>query len=101
MHFRPWIAGALLVAGLAAGCAKDVTKDIEKLADRACACAEKKDTACAKQTLDDLVKLAQDNQEARGDEAKAKADGARMMRCVSEAGVSADDMMQAVRKLQQ
>src|SRR4051794_40403328 len=49
------------------GCARDATLALERFADRACACADKQDTSCAQAVVDDLVKFASQNKNARGD----------------------------------
>jgi hypothetical protein len=71
----------LLGTVLAAGCAKDVTKELEEFADRACAC---KDKACGKAVVDDLLKLADDNKNVKGDEAKSAAAARKMGECLTK-----------------
>ena len=72
----------LLAIVLAVGC-HDASKDIEALADRACAC---KDKACADKVIDDLVEFAKNNKNAKGDEDKAAKAAQRMMECAVKAG---------------
>ena len=89
----------ILLGSLFIGCAKDVTKDIEDLADRACACAEKKDAACGKAVVTDLVKLAENNKNAKGDESKAAAAARRMGECLIKSGMDPQELMTALQKL--
>ena len=90
---------SLLFIGLvaASGCKKDVTKDIESLADRACAC---KDAACAEQVVDDLVALAENNRKARGDEDRAAAAARRLGECVMNAGMDREKFVTKMKRLQ-
>jgi hypothetical protein len=85
---------AALVASV--GC-HDASKDIEKFADRACACA--KDAACGEKVLNDFSAWAKDNKNARGDEDKAKAAGERLFKCVIESGVSVDKLQAAIKDM--
>jgi hypothetical protein len=78
-----------LVCVFGIGCS-DASKQLEALADRACAC---KDKACADKVVDDLVAFAKDNKNARGDEAKAKAAGERLGKCVITAGADPSEFM--------
>lgn len=87
----------LFVGLLASGCSKDITKDIENLADRACAC---KDAPCAEKVVDDLLALADKNRKARGDEDKAQAAARRLGECVIKAGMDPDKFMAQMKKLQ-
>ena len=70
--------------------------DIEALANRACEC---KDAACAKAVVNDLVKLAEGNKNARGDEEKVAKDAQRLVECVVKAGYDANEFMGAMQKL--
>jgi hypothetical protein len=88
--------GIALLVSLAA-CNKDVTGDVEKLADRACAC---QDAACGKAVLDDLVKLAHDQKNANGDKDKINAAAQRLGKCVVEHGVAVSDVMAAMQQMQ-
>jgi len=81
---------------MVAGCGADVTKDIEALANRACEC---KDAACAKTVVDDLVKLAENNKNARGDEEKVAKDAQRLGECVVKAGYDPNEFIAAMQKL--
>ena len=90
---------SLLFVGLVAssGCKKDVTKDIENLADRACACT---DAPCAEKVVDDLLALADKNRKARGDEDRAQAAARRLGECVIKAGMDTDKFMAKMKQLQ-
>ena len=81
---------------IALGC-NDATKDIEKLADRACACA---DAACANQVIDDLVAFARAHKSAAGDADKARKAGERIGRCAITAGVTPADLVEKLKALQ-
>jgi hypothetical protein len=72
----------LLACAFVLGCS-DASKDVEKLADRACAC---KDKACADKVVDDLVTFVKANKNARGDEEKAKKAAERLATCAITAG---------------
>jgi hypothetical protein len=93
------IALVLVVLIGSLGCAKDATKDLEQFADRACACADKKDASCAQGVLDDLVKFANQNKHARGDEDKAKAASQRMGMCLVQSGLDPATMMSKLQDL--
>ena len=82
---------------LAVGCKKDLTEDVEKLADRACACP---DADCARTVLNDLVKLAESEPNATGDEARGRAAGEKLAKCVIKAGVDVSEVLGAVKKFQ-
>lgn len=84
-----------LVVAAAAGC-HDASKDIEKFADRACAC---KDAKCSDAVLDDFAKWAKDNKNARGDQDKAAKAAERIGKCVIEAGSTMDKVQAAVQGL--
>jgi hypothetical protein len=89
----------LLLVGLLAftGCSKDVTKDIENLADRACAC---KDAACADKVVDELVELAEKNKDAKGDESRANAAARKLGECVVKAGIDLDKFQAKMKRLE-
>lgn len=89
------VLGLGLVA-FAAGCGPDVTKDITKLADRSCAC---KDAACAKPVVDELVKLIQDNKNARADEETVQKDFMRLTECAVKAGYDPNELSAAMQKI--
>lgn len=75
------------------GC-HDASKDIEKFADRACACG--KDAACGEKVLNDFATWAKNNKEARGDQDKAKAAAERLLKCTMETGVALDKVQSAM-----
>jgi len=81
------------------GCGKDATRDMEQFADRACACADKKDISCAQGVLDDLVKFANENKHARGDEDRAKAASQKMGMCLVRSGLDPATMMSKLQDL--
>lgn len=81
---------------LAAGCS-DASKQIEKLADQACAC---KDAACADKVIDDLIQFAKDNPRATGDEDKAVKAAQRLTECAMKAGVDPSKLMDKMKSLQ-
>ena len=86
MSYSSPMRTALLAILVATGC-HDAAKDIEKLADRACECQDKKDKACAEKVVDDFVDYVKANQNAKGDEEKAAKEFGRMMECTTKAGV--------------
>jgi hypothetical protein len=86
----------LLACLFAFGCS-DASKEVEKLADRACAC---KDKACAEKVIDDLVSFAKDNKNARGDEKKAAAAAERLATCAMKAGADPGTMVEKMKSLQ-
>src|SRR5688572_30285079 len=92
---RLWLG--LFGIAFAFGCAKDVTKDLEDLATRACACAEKKDAACGKAVLDEMVKLGE-TKNVKGDERKAAEAARRLGECLMASGVSSTEISHAIRK---
>lgn len=86
-----------LVLAVAAGCSKDITKDVENLADRACACSE---AECGRKVLADFVSLLDNNRNAKGDESTAQSAAKRMAGCVIASGVSAQELLDAMKKFQ-
>jgi len=76
-----FIALSLFVA---VGC-KDASKDVEKFADRACAC---KDEACANKVADDFGAWAKENKNASGDQDKAAKAAERMAKCLLSSGMA-------------
>ena len=88
--------GLVLLLAFGFGCNKDVTKDTEALADRACAC---KDKACAEKVLDDFVSLAEKNKDATIDEDRAQKAAERIGKCSIEAGVSLDTLQTKLDKI--
>jgi hypothetical protein len=85
------LVGCLVVFGC------DASKKVEAFADRACEC---KDAKCGKGVLDDFVKWAEDNKDAKGDQDKAAAEAKRMLECVIKAGVEPKDVMEIGERLQ-
>jgi hypothetical protein len=83
---------ALTLTSFAAGC-HDASKDIEKFADRMCAC---KDATCGEKVLNDFAQWAKDNKNARGDEEKAAKHAERIGKCAIESGVSLDKLQSAL-----
>jgi hypothetical protein len=77
------------VVGLS-GCTAN--KELEKLADKACACADKD---CANKVADEFVDWMKKNKDARGDEDKAKADAERMAKCLVDKGADLKKLMDA------
>jgi len=78
------------------GCS-DASKDVEKLADRACAC---KDKACAEKVIDDLVTFAKENKNARGDEKKATEAAERLATCAIKAGADPSAMLEKMKSVE-
>ena len=66
---------------LAVGCSSAANKKLDEFADRACAC---KDAKCGQEVMTDFLKWAQDNKDARGDEAKAKKSTDKMTDCIAK-----------------
>lgn len=83
-------AAALVAASV--GC-HDASKDIEKFADRACAC---KDAACGEKVINDFAAWAKDNKDARGDKERAMKAAERIGKCSIEAGVSLEKLQSAM-----
>jgi hypothetical protein len=92
---RRFLLGSLLVFG----CTKDITKDVEDLAERACACAGKKDKACASTTLAEMVKLSSEARHIKGDEQRMAAAAKRMGECWLTAGVTSLEIAEAVNQI--
>jgi hypothetical protein len=86
-----WLALVLLL-----GCA-DASKQIEKLADRACACS---DAACAGNVLDDFVELAKANPAMSGDQDNAIKQAKRLSECSTKAGVPLETLMEKMKAVQ-
>ena len=74
-------------------CAKDVTKEVEDLADRACTC---KDAACGKAVLADVVKLSEEHNVKSSDERKAAESAKRLGECLEKAGVTGVEISEAI-----
>jgi hypothetical protein len=85
---------ATIILGTALlGCTAN--KEIEKFADRACACADKD---CATKVADEFAVWMKDNKNARGDEEKAAKDGERFAKCVLEKGGDLTKFMAAAQE---
>ncbi|HUS30600.1 MAG TPA: hypothetical protein VMZ53_18955 [Kofleriaceae bacterium] len=89
------ITFALTLTSFAAGC-HDASKDIEKYADKMCAC---KDAACGEKVLNDFASWIKDNKNARGDQDKAAKAAERIGKCAIESGVSLDKLQSALSGL--
>jgi hypothetical protein len=87
---------ALTLTSFAAGCS-DASKEMEKFADKTCAC---KDQACAEKTLADFATWAKAHKDAKGDEDKAKAAAEKMLKCASEKSVSPDKILESFQGLE-
>ena len=85
-----------MVLVLAAGCSKDLTKDLAKLADRACACT---DAECGRKVIADLHALKKENENATGDEDTVRKEAVRLGECIVKSGVPADEAMKAFEAL--
>lgn len=87
----------------------DATAQIKKLAERACACKDKKKAAperveCARTVVHDLVTLAENNKELVNQDDTATAAneaGVRIGNCVMEAGLPAQELADEMKKLEQ
>jgi hypothetical protein len=87
-----WVAGILF----AFGCSKDVTKDIENLADKACAC---KDKDCATKALNEFVDFVDKNKNEKGDPERAQKAAMKLGECAIKQGVDLSTIEAAVKKL--
>ena len=86
---------SLVALVFALGC-RDVSKDIEAFAERACACA---DRACAERVVDDFAVFANKHKTAKGDERKAAKAAEKMMRCAIKTGADAAALAGKLRGL--
>ncbi|MCE9577089.1 MAG: hypothetical protein K8W52_28335 [Deltaproteobacteria bacterium] len=84
-----------ILAGLifAAGCKKDITADIEAIAEKTCAC---KDADCANKAVDELTSL---DKSAGGDEKRVTAAATKLGECAIKAGVDPSALMAKMQKL--
>jgi hypothetical protein len=97
-RYAPWMRSTLaLVCLFAFGCSKDVTKDIEDLADRACACT---DAPCADKVVDDLLTLAEKNKKAKGDSDRTNKAAKRLGECAIKAGIDPEQFVAKMKRLQ-
>lgn len=76
----------------ATGCS-DASKEIEKFADRACAC---KDAECATKVAEEFAAWAKKNKDASGDEEKAAKAAERMATCMIGKGMDPGKLMEAM-----
>ena len=90
---RSLFATIILGTSLLVGCTAN--KEIEKFADRACACADKD---CATKVSDEFAVWLKDNKNARGDEEKAAKDAERFVKCTSEKGGDLTKWMKAAEE---
>ena len=97
MKFRIFAVVVLGVTAALAGCKKDVTKDIAKFADQACAC---KDAACGDAVLEQFIKFAGNHKDATGDKSEAVDSAKRMAKCMINSGVSAQKLVSSMKALQ-
>ena len=96
MRIRGFAVAVFGLTATFAGCKKDVTKDIVKFADQACAC---KDVACGDAVLEAFVKFANNNKDATGEKSEAVASAKRMATCMITSGVSATKLASSLRAL--
>jgi hypothetical protein len=78
------------------GCAKDITADVERLAERACECRDKRDAACGRQVLGDLGTLVAESRNVKGDERRAAEGAKRLGECLLAAGVTSMEIAQKI-----
>jgi hypothetical protein len=90
------IALALTLSSFAAGCS-DASKEIEKFADKMCACP---DAACADKVMGDFAKWAKDNKDAKGDEDKAAKAGEKLFKCAMDKGGSMEKMQEVLKAVE-
>ncbi|MBX3155780.1 MAG: hypothetical protein KF773_07265 [Deltaproteobacteria bacterium] len=74
----------------------DANAQIAALADRACRC--KRDVACARDVMQELIAYAEGHRDAAGDE-RARGDGERMAGCLLDAGMSADELADQMKRV--
>jgi hypothetical protein len=86
----------VLVALLAVGCSKSPKADMEKLADKACACAAD-DAACGNAALAELNKFAESNKTS--DPQQINEAGKRIYDCLSMSGVRPTNVTAVLEKM--
>lgn len=96
MKSKLFVVALVGLAAALGGCKKDVTKDIAKFADQACAC---KDAACADGVLDAFVAFAKANKDAGGDQEEAAKSAKRMATCMISGGVDSQKLIQSMKSL--
>jgi hypothetical protein len=94
MQIRQMLLGSVLVLGFGMGC--DASKEIEKMADKTCAC---KDKDCAKKSVEDFVSWVNSHKDARGDEKKAENETKRLLECAQKAGMTQADLGEVLKKM--
>jgi hypothetical protein len=91
---------AALLCGTA-GCRKEATKDmsveLERLANRACACTN---AACAEQVIGEFVAFMEKHQSASADKQRTNEAASRLGQCVIQAGMSLEKLKTQMQKLQ-
>jgi tRNA A-37 threonylcarbamoyl transferase component Bud32 len=76
----------------------DLNAEIDKIANRACAC---RDVTCGRRSLAELVALARKHKgNDKGDEARAEASGTRMVQCLMKLGVTQQELQSALLQIQ-
>ncbi len=96
MKSKLLVVGIFGLAAALVGCKKDVTKDIAKFADQACAC---KDATCATGVLEAFVAFAKANKDAGGDKEEAAKSAKRMATCMITSGVETQKLMTSMQSL--
>jgi hypothetical protein len=84
---------ALFACATLNGCKKNVTGDVAKFADQACAC---KDAACGNTVIDAFAKFVKENKDGTGDADEVKKSALRMTTCLATAGADMKKMSDAV-----
>ena len=88
----------IVCVALFAGCGKNTTKEMEGLAERACACADN-DAACGSKVLSDLVAFTEHNKLTDGDLRTVTEAGAKISNCLVSTGVGGDKVTAALEKM--
>ena len=90
------IFATLIISASLLGCSAN--KEIEKFADKACACADEK---CATQVANDFAVWVKDNKDARGDEDKAAKDMGRMFQCIVDKKGDTTKLSEAINSIKE
>jgi hypothetical protein len=69
-------------------------KEIEKFADKECACTDKD---CATKVVGEFAEWMEKNKDARGDEQKAQADAERFIKCAQDKGADLTKFVNAAK----
>lgn len=77
------------------GC-HDASMDLEKFADRACACKEAKDAACAEKVVNEFAAWLKNHKDAHGDRDRTNNAATRVGRCTIEAGLPLEKLQAAM-----